>query len=435
MAQRSNRPLLTAALIAGLTVSVAAAAQDRDRSATPRIAHDIGAPSAAARDQITMPNQEHSRGESDGAYVPGQESLSQCPLVHPESIVDVARSYPNSQIRVMTATEFFASEEATSFEHAPPFGCGDKRQSIYIIFHSNRFELGAEQTVTVTDAPNPPFDGTLSTPQWDLPPDLPRGTGGTTTVTVFGGAARDAGPGPAVAGGSQGTRQLASPPPACGEPSDALKQAVENTIRTMEGIVINYDKAVGQRADPIENSIVVEKGGPTLPEHVAWRAPGVRTKAQNSVIGCFQAGIAQDLRWQTGKPYVAMARVARIGLVSFEASGGSGPRGEEGVLKSYYGFQNHLLKYRFSDVLRPDQFQRRGWIPVTKQQLDQLISEYGSRGGHPRGLVSLGYENSSIGHIVNVRWNGAGQVELWDASVGLPADLSHVNKYWFFPTN
>lgn len=452
MVQQLNRPLLTAALLTGLTltgltIGAAAVAQNRDIGTPSPPAHDIGTPSPPARDQIATPQPDYL---PDGAYVPGQESLSQCPLGNPESILDVARSYPNPQIRVMTPTEFFASEEARVFQHAPAFGCGDKRQSIYIIFRipdnaapqdeDNRFDLGAEQTATVTDAPNPPFDGNLGTPQLDLPPDLPGAGGGTTTATVFGGGARNAGAG--TGGRNAGSRtpaqQAASPPPLCGQPAKELeevRQAVERWRLNFEaGVIVSYEQAVGMFAPPVEDLLIVDSTKPHLPVSTAWRAPGVKTQSEGSQFGCLPAAIAQDLRWKTGKPFVALPRTLDLpGGVSLETAGSAGFRKDGDILRSIYGSPNQILRRYGYQERRYDQ---SVWISfVNKQGLDILISQDAQRGGHPRGVVGLDYHSSPIGHAVNVRWNGAGQVEYWDASTGAPADLTDVKGFWFFPTN
>ncbi len=484
--QRLNRPLLTTALItgltfAGLTIGASAVAQTRDVGTTSPPAQDVVTPSPIAQDQIATPRDSTPYPEGWRGEVTGAGEIDKCIpedsrpfyLSAFEDYLDPV-VYTQAEISVMSVADF---EElvrdrwrALGVDPAPnttsprdlksgiigsrfeTFGCGEwsegKDWNILVVEviksgserqgdDGNRFELGAEQTAAVDDTPNPPFDGNLGTPQLDLPPDLPNpsGGGGTTATTVFGGAARDGGTGRTSTGGGQRTPQLAGPPPACGEPSDTLQKTYENTMRTMEGMLLTYEQAVAQHAPRVEDSIVVEKGAPTVPQNMAWRKPGIRTLAEGSLFGCFQAGIAQDLRWDTGQPYIAKARALRIGPLSLEVAGGAGIRGEEDVLARYYGGQNHLENYEYSKILRPDQYNRGGWIPVTRQQLDQLISDRGSRGDHPRGLVSLGYDNSSVGHLVNVRWNDASQVELWDASTGDPADLSHVDKYWFFPTN
>ncbi|MEM8937373.1 MAG: hypothetical protein AAGC77_13295 [Pseudomonadota bacterium] len=231
-----------------------------------------------------------------------------------------------------------------------------------------------------------------------------------------------------------------APPPACGDlnaEAQRFYDAVEDGLVSFgEGVFYQYENAVGLFAPPIEHVIVVDPNKPRVSENTAWRAPGVRTQTKPDGIGCFQSAIAQDLRWRTGRPYIANPRVLALpGDVSFEVAGGAGPVDEVSVLRKYYGSQNHLLKYDTAGILTNSQVRSNGWIPVTKQQVDQLVSEYARRGGHPRGLFTYEFKSGHGAHVVNVRANSAGMVEYWDASVGGFADLSTVGKAWFFPTN
>ena len=292
----------------------------------------------------------------------------------------------------------------------------------------NRFELGAEQTETLPDDPQEPFDGTGGTPESDQ--------SGNTGIT--GGTSSDTGGGQSAHLAPDSG--VTAPPPGCGQPASDLGKAYEDAKRSLEdfgyGALENYEQIVGNFAPPVEALLFLDPSKPRLSETMAWRAQGVKTQSDKSQFGCFQAAIAQDLRWHTGKPYLARPRTFDLpwGL-SLEAAGGAGPGGEAAVLQRIYGGQNHILKYAIKGVLSHDEIRAPHWIQVSKYQLDQLISEYGGRGGHPRGLVSFTYDNSPVSHVVNVRWNGAGQVELWDASAGEYADLTHVNRMWFFPTN
>ncbi|MEM7222496.1 MAG: hypothetical protein AAF495_05930 [Pseudomonadota bacterium] len=293
----------------------------------------------------------------------------------------------------------------------------------------NQFELGAEQNEVLPDPPKPPFDGTPGTPESD------RSGNPQITGTVTGNRT----------GSGQTARQIpvqsqGAPPTGCGRPDEDLARLFEATKRTLEdfgyGAFSNYEEVVGTFAPAVEDLLVIDPNKPRVLESMAWRAPGTKTILDNGQFGCFQAAIAQDLRWLTGQPYYARPRTLELpGGISLETAGGAGPGGEAAVLQRIYGGQNHILKYQTKGILGFDQIRQPGWILVTKRQLEVLIAEYGERGGHPRGLVIISYDYSPVSHAINVRWNGAGQVELWDASEGRYADLSGVNQYWFFPTN
>jgi hypothetical protein len=158
--------------------------------------------------------------ESEKAAVLGQESLSQCPINNPESIVDVARKYPNPEIRVMTPQEF-SDYEAVVAEHnsvmdgrlmievAPPFGCGDKVRSIYIFYRARRnhdmADILAQAKSNNDNNPVPKSSGIVldgsATQERTIPNTALEGTevydapgypaqGGTNQAPVYGGQAR-----------------------------------------------------------------------------------------------------------------------------------------------------------------------------------------------------------------------------------------------------
>ena len=232
---------------------------------------------------------------------------------------------------------------------------------------------------------------------------------------------------------------IVGPPMLCGPAAAEIDRLVQTVrewgVNAGSATFNNLADIASQFSPRVEDLVMVDETQRSVPPNAAWRAPGVRTLAEGSEMGCVQAAIAQELRWKTGRPFVAKARVVDVpGVLSQEIFAGSGRRSEGEILRGIFGSPTPILR-RYGYPERS--YAAPGWLQLfTKQAVDIVISDDAKRGGHPRGVVGLEYNNSPVGHAVNVRWNAdAGRVEYWDASAGAPADLTNVKSFWLFPTN
>jgi hypothetical protein len=298
-----------------------------------------------------------------------------------------------------------------------------------------------------------------------------------TDGDVFSGRSGDAGPGEVFSGGDICAKspdsyqclfgrpkiaKVAPPVPAPGPsharatlPDPATPPENLQFCGPFDGVVEGLEDMtqwIWENTDPRarEDFVAVDGKVPPIPPGEAPNAPGVMT-GRGCDLGCFQSALAQDLRWKSGLAYVALP-YPTAGSTTLVTSGGR----KWEVLGKYYGAQVPDWAWTFGKIETMKLIRTGHPVKSTRAAIECGLSMLGARGGQPRGMVFVAYDdpNDRFGHVFNARWLAdgtwrweespfasgrykvyGGKVEFWDASLGKPASWGRVKNVWYYPTN